>query len=54
LIISRWRFAQRGRRFALGAIGSFAFVMLTFWGVYLLSDLHRTEPGARSPTELRP
>ena len=40
LLVSRWRFAQRGRRFALGAIGSFAFVMLTFWGVYLLSGIH--------------
>src|SRR5438093_1157699 len=34
LLILHWRFAQRGRRFALGAIGSFIFVMLTFWGVY--------------------
>ena len=40
LLLGRWRFAQRGRRIALGAIGSFAFVMLTFWGVYLLSGLH--------------
>jgi len=40
LLILRWRFAQRGRRFAIGAIGSFAFIALTFWGVYLLSDLH--------------
>jgi ABC-type uncharacterized transport system permease subunit len=40
LVIMRWKFAQRGRRFALGAIGSFAFVLLTFWGVNLLSPLH--------------
>ena len=40
LIIMRWKFAQRGRRFALGAIGSFVFVLLTFWGVNLLSPLH--------------
>lgn len=40
LIIMRWRFAQTGRRFALGAIGSFAFVLLTFWGTNVLSPLH--------------
>src|ERR1051326_7132065 len=40
LLVLRWRFAQRGRRFALGAIGSFAFVMLTFWGIYMLSGIH--------------
>jgi ABC-type transport system involved in cytochrome c biogenesis permease subunit len=40
LLIMRWKFAQTGRRFALGAIGSFVFVLLTFWGVNLLSPLH--------------
>ena len=40
LIIMRWRFAQGGRRFALSAIGSFAFVLLTFWGTNVLSPLH--------------
>jgi len=40
LVVMRWRFAQTGRRFALGAIGSFAFVLLTFWGTNLLSSLH--------------
>jgi len=40
LVIMRWRFAQGGRRFAMGAIGSFVFVLLTFWGVNLLSPLH--------------
>jgi len=40
LLVLRWRFAQRGRRFAWGAVGGFAFVMLTFWGVYLLSGIH--------------
>jgi ABC-type transport system involved in cytochrome c biogenesis permease subunit len=40
LIVMRWKFAQGGRRFALGAIGSFAFVLLTFWGSNLLSPLH--------------
>ncbi len=40
LIIMRWKFAQTGRRFALGAIGSFVFVLLTFWGTNALSPLH--------------
>ena len=40
LLVLRWRFAQRGRRFAWGAIGGFAFVILTFWGIYLLSGIH--------------
>ncbi|PWU12106.1 MAG: cytochrome c assembly protein [Verrucomicrobia bacterium] len=40
LILMRWRFAQAGRRFALGAIGSFVFVLLTFWGTNALSQLH--------------
>jgi ABC-type transport system involved in cytochrome c biogenesis permease subunit len=40
LIVMRWRFAQGGRRFALSAIGSFVFVLLTFWGTNALSPLH--------------
>jgi HemX protein len=40
LIVMRWRFAQGGRRFALSAIGSFVFVLLTFWGTNVLSPLH--------------
>lgn len=40
LLVMRWRFAQSGRRFALGALGSFVFVLLTFWGTNLLSTLH--------------
>lgn len=40
LVIMRWRFAQGGRRFALSAIGSFVFVLLTFWGTNALSPLH--------------
>jgi ABC-type transport system involved in cytochrome c biogenesis permease subunit len=40
LVLMRWRFAQGGRRFALGALGSFVFVLLTFWGSNLLSPLH--------------
>jgi HemX protein len=40
LIIMRWKFSQGGRRFALGTIGSFVFVLLTFWGTNALSPLH--------------
>lgn len=40
LLVMRWRFAQGGRRIAWGAIGSFVFVMLTFWGSNLLSSIH--------------
>ena len=40
LLVSRWRFAQSGRRFAVGVIGAFAFLVLTFWGTALLSPLH--------------
>jgi ABC-type transport system involved in cytochrome c biogenesis permease subunit len=36
----RW-FAQGGRRFAWAAVGSFAFVMLTFWSFNLLSGIHQ-------------
>jgi ABC-type transport system involved in cytochrome c biogenesis permease subunit len=40
LLVMRWRYAQGGRRFALGTLGSFAFVLLTFWGFNLLSSIH--------------
>jgi HemX protein len=40
LLVSRWGFHQRGRRLALGMVGAFAFVLLTFWGTSLLSPLH--------------
>jgi len=40
LLVGRWRFAQSGRRFAVGVIGVFVFVLLTFWGTNLLSGLH--------------
>ncbi len=40
LVVMRWRFAQGGRRFALSAVGSFIFVLLTFWGTNVLSPLH--------------
>ena len=41
LLVLHKRHAQTGKRFAWGALGSFLFVMLTFWGVYLLSPLHQ-------------
>lgn len=40
LVVMRWKFSQVGRRFALGAIGSFVFVLLTFWVTNVLSPLH--------------
>ena len=40
LQILHWVHAQRGRRFAWGAIAGFLFIMLTFWGFYLLSPVH--------------
>lgn len=41
LIVLHSRFAQSGRRFAWGAVGIFTFVLLTFWGVNLLSATHK-------------
>jgi ABC-type uncharacterized transport system permease subunit len=41
LLVMHWRFAQGGRKFAWGAVGSFSFVLLTFWGVNLLSRAHQ-------------
>jgi hypothetical protein len=41
LLIMRWRFAQTGRRFVWGAVGTFAFVLLTFWWTNLLSNIHQ-------------
>ena len=40
LLIGRWRFAQSGRRFAIGVISAFTFLVLTFWGTNLLSTIH--------------
>jgi HemX protein len=40
LLIMNWGFAQGGRRFAWGAVASFLFVLLTFWGVNLISPIH--------------
>ena len=51
LLIMRWKFAQGGRRFALGALGTFVFVLLTFWGSNLLSPLHNpTAPAVPKST----
>jgi HemX protein len=41
LLVSRWKFGQVGRRFAWSTVGSFAFILLTFWGFILLSPIHR-------------
>lgn len=40
LLTMRWWFLQRGRGFAWGTIGSFSFILLTFWGANLLSGVH--------------
>jgi ABC-type uncharacterized transport system permease subunit len=41
LLVARWKFGQGGRRFAWSTAGSFVFIILTFWGIILLSPLHR-------------
>lgn len=41
LMVMRWKFAQGGRRFAVGAVGTFMFILLTYWGASLLSPIHR-------------
>src|SRR5204863_7869648 len=43
LLVSRWWFAQRGRRLAWGVVGMFGFVLLTFWGSNLLSGIHNPD-----------
>jgi ABC-type transport system involved in cytochrome c biogenesis permease subunit len=48
LVMARWKFAQRGRRLAVGAVAGFAFLLLTFWGFYLLSGLHQKARGSGS------
>ena len=42
LLLYRRFFAQAGRRFALGVIAAFLFLLLTFWGTNLLSGLHHS------------
>jgi ABC-type transport system involved in cytochrome c biogenesis permease subunit len=41
LLVMRWS-GKGGRRFAWGTLGSFAFILLTFWGFMLLSPLHKS------------
>ena len=52
LAVLRWGFDKRGRRLAWGSILAFAFVMLTFWGIFLLSKLHTTS-GPAKPEQAR-
>ena len=40
LLAARMIWRRRGPRFAWGAIGSFVFILLTFWGSNLLSGIH--------------
>ena len=40
LVLWHFRFRLVGRRFAWGVVGSFVFVLLTFWGTNLMSGLH--------------
>jgi ABC-type transport system involved in cytochrome c biogenesis permease subunit len=40
LLLVRWVSKHGGRRLAWGAIGSFSFVLFTFWGFNLLSRIH--------------
>ena len=51
LLLGRWRYDQRGRRFAWVAVASFGVLLLTFWGVYQLSGLH--SPGLRPKSRAR-
>jgi ABC-type uncharacterized transport system permease subunit len=44
LLVTHWRNVQGGRRFAWGAVGGFAFILLTFWGSNLLSNIHHPIP----------
>jgi len=53
LLVLRWGWSHRGRRFALSALGGFAFVLLTFWGTNLLSSIHNPavdRPAASEPS----
>jgi ABC-type transport system involved in cytochrome c biogenesis permease subunit len=45
VLVMHWFFRQRGRRFAWSVIGSFAFVLFTFWGFSLISPIHNPMPG---------
>lgn len=54
MLVSRWRFAQRGRKLAWGAVAMFAFVLLTFWGSNLLSGIHNPAPEPAATAAQRP
>jgi ABC-type uncharacterized transport system permease subunit len=41
LLFGHMRSVFTGRRFAYGLIGTFVFLVLTFWGTNLLSTLHQ-------------
>jgi HemX protein len=43
MLVLRLGYAQRGRRMAWGAVASFGFVLLTFWGTNLLSAIHHPQ-----------
>jgi len=40
LVVWHYRFHLIGRRFAWGVISTFVFVLLTFWGTNLMSQVH--------------
>ncbi len=40
MIVVRWKLNPGGRKFAIASIAGFSFIMLTFWGVNLLSKVH--------------
>ena len=44
LLVARRMWSLRGRKIALLSMMSFAFVLVTFWGVSLLSSLHHGTP----------
>jgi ABC-type uncharacterized transport system permease subunit len=48
LLLGAWQFRQRGRRLAWGSVLGFAVLMLTFWGMYLLSEMHNRVPRPNS------
>jgi HemX protein len=52
LLVMRSR-GRGGRRFAWGALGSFAFILLTFWGVILLSPLHNSADTRQNPGKVQ-
>jgi ABC-type uncharacterized transport system permease subunit len=41
LVVARLKLGLQGRRFALGSVLVFTFVILTFWGTNLMSSMHQ-------------